>query len=187
MEKLKGFTLSTRSLPIGKSAARYDSHESQVSFKKARANLRGMAGLKVESIAFDVDLDKDDMDWVYISGIQHVELSDVCSRCAERFPFSVSKRIALTFIPAVNTMEAPIQDEDDGVFMYEEGLIDLFPALMESVFLDIPIKPLCDEACRGLCPQCGTNRNLSPCSCPENGGALTLGKLIAKAASLNHN
>jgi uncharacterized metal-binding protein YceD (DUF177 family) len=185
MIKLESFMLHTRSLPLGKSLACYGSHESQVSFKKAMANLKGMVGLRVESVAFDVELDKDEREWVHISGMQNVDLSDVCSRCAERFHFSLSKRIDMTFIPAIKMTGAPIQDEIDEVSTYEEGVIDLFPSLMESIFLDIPIKPLCEEACKGLCPQCGTNLNLNPCTCPKEGGTLKLGKLITQVTFIN--
>ena len=35
----------------------------------------------------------------------------------------------------------------------------------EEFLLALPMKPLCDPACKGLCPQCGVNRNTATCSC----------------------
>jgi uncharacterized protein len=41
-------------------------------------------------------------------------------------------------------------------------VIDL---LREQIQLALPMKPLCTEACRGLCPECGTNLNRTQCDC----------------------
>jgi DUF177 domain-containing protein len=38
---------------------------------------------------------------------------------------------------------------------------------LEQIQLGIPLKPLCRESCRGLCPHCGEERNSSKCECPE--------------------
>jgi uncharacterized protein len=43
--------------------------------------------------------------------------------------------------------------------------IDLTPILREYVLLDLPDAPLCREACAGICPQCGADRNVNPCDC----------------------
>lgn len=187
MYKLESFMLHIRGLPLGKSEARYDSREFKASFEQAKSTLTGMADLKIESVAFEVDMDKDEREWVRLSGIQHVDISNVCSRCAERFLFSFSKRIDMTFIPAIDAMGILDHDEGDTVSSYEEDLIDLFPALMESVFLEVPIKPLCHEGCVGLCPQCGTNLNLKSCTCHQQADAINLGKMIAQAVSLDHH
>ena len=41
--------------------------------------------------------------------------------------------------------------------------------LWEQFLLALPVKPLCAESCRGLCPKCGRNLNLDPCACdPED-------------------
>ena len=46
--------------------------------------------------------------------------------------------------------------------------------IREQIFLTLPMKRLCREACAGLCPTCGVNRNTRPCSCPpvETGSRL---------------
>lgn len=45
--------------------------------------------------------------------------------------------------------------------------VDLEPLVRDAVLLGLPPAPLCKEGCRGLCPQCGANRNLDACSCDE--------------------
>ncbi|HQP29583.1 MAG TPA: DUF177 domain-containing protein, partial [Syntrophales bacterium] len=45
--------------------------------------------------------------------------------------------------------------------------LDLDPIVYEQILLQIPLKILCREDCRGLCPHCGANLNDGPCRCPE--------------------
>lgn len=46
--------------------------------------------------------------------------------------------------------------------------VDLWPALREQLLLNVPVYVVCQESCRGLCPQCGTDLNQTTCSCvPE--------------------
>ena len=46
--------------------------------------------------------------------------------------------------------------------------IDLEPVAREAVLLELPLAPLCRDDCAGLCPQCGTDRNLTDCACPTD-------------------
>ena len=50
---------------------------------------------------------------------------------------------------------------------YEGETVDCDPLIYEQIVLQIPMKALCREDCRGLCPRCGANLNLSSCSCPD--------------------
>ena len=43
--------------------------------------------------------------------------------------------------------------------------IDLEPLLREALLLELPLAPLCAEACLGLCPECGVDRNRDECGC----------------------
>ncbi|MCU1460995.1 MAG: hypothetical protein JWO37_1070 [Acidimicrobiales bacterium] len=43
--------------------------------------------------------------------------------------------------------------------------VDLEPLVRESLLLALPLAPLCDDACRGLCPTCGADLNEGPCDC----------------------
>ena len=45
--------------------------------------------------------------------------------------------------------------------------IDLLQLMMEQFQLALPMKPLCRDACKGLCPQCGTNLNTGSCDCNQ--------------------
>ncbi len=43
--------------------------------------------------------------------------------------------------------------------------LDIDPDIREEIMLDYPLKPLCHEACKGLCPKCSKNLNEGGCSC----------------------
>jgi uncharacterized protein len=63
--------------------------------------------------------------------------------------------------------EMELHNEDLDVYYYEGDEIDLDPYVYEEVMLNMPMRPLCREECKGICPTCGKNRNTEPCDCPE--------------------
>jgi uncharacterized protein len=91
-----------------------------------------------------------------------------CSRCLESFPVPVDATFDLLFMPAsAQTAEGEreIADADLGVSFYEGDLIDLGDVIREQFYLTLPMKPLCRDDCKGLCPVCGTNWNRETCAC----------------------
>ena len=61
--------------------------------------------------------------------------------------------------------ERELAEEDVDISYYRDDQIDLTELLREQFYLAVPMKPLCREDCRGLCPSCGTNRNTGTCQC----------------------
>ncbi len=55
--------------------------------------------------------------------------------------------------------------EDLDVLYYDDLVVPFDPYVEEQVQLELPMKALCREDCRGLCPQCGADRNAAPCDC----------------------
>jgi uncharacterized protein len=72
-------------------------------------------------------------------------------------------------------------DDPDPDLMYpvEPDWLDLEPLVHDACILELPLAPLCREDCKGLCPECGVNRNSETCSClvptDPNGSAGVLG------------
>jgi len=62
---------------------------------------------------------------------------------------------------------AEVAAEDLDLFAYDGEKIDLEPLLREQFVLAVPYAPLCSEDCKGLCPQCGIDRNTSSCNCEK--------------------
>ena len=91
-----------------------------------------------------------------------------CSRCLQPFDFPLDAPVALTLVgDAVEfgEAEAEMELEDADVFYAEGGRVDLRRLAQEQILLNLPLKPVCDPGCRGLCPSCGCNRNRIECDC----------------------
>lgn len=70
--------------------------------------------------------------------------------------------------PYPKELELTEKDLDYGT--YDGGEIDLSDMIYEGILLAYPMKPLCFEECRGLCPGCGTNLNKKQCNCEKEEG-----------------
>jgi uncharacterized protein len=53
---------------------------------------------------------------------------------------------------------------ESGLIVPEDGYIDLQPLVRDYLLIEIPISPLCQPDCLGLCPVCGANRNTENCA-----------------------
>ena len=90
-----------------------------------------------------------------------------CSRCLASYDFSYEEDFSLVLYPRKTTAEAELSlDKDDlDAYYYDEPIVPIAPIVEERIQIAIPMKPLCREDCRGLCPQCGSDRNVSECNC----------------------
>lgn len=61
--------------------------------------------------------------------------------------------------------ELNIEDEDDDVVFMDHNKIDISKLVNELVILSIPMKNLCEEDCKGICPKCGKDLNKGDCDC----------------------
>jgi uncharacterized protein len=104
---------------------------------------------------------------VFIKGSLSATLSIECSRCLEVVVLPVCSDFAYTMVPKTpeTREEVELEAEELEIGCYEGDFIDLAPIVYEQIILQIPIKPLCSENCKGLCPQCGTNLNVASCNC----------------------
>ena len=79
-------------------------------------------------------------------------LAGECARCLDEFMSTTEVRFQELFSPPDNS--AAEESEDDG-YRLDGDLLDLEPALRDSLVLDLPLSPLCDQDCPGLCSTCG--------------------------------
>ena len=90
-----------------------------------------------------------------------------CCRCLEtsRLPLQATFKYTFSPAPSEPQEEMELNAEDLELAYYEEDTIDLDRVIYEQIMLQMPIKPLCRETCKGLCPHCGINLNLASCHC----------------------
>lgn len=101
-----------------------------------------------------------------VSGTVEGRAETECARCLEPFELDLSGEVEGYFI--IPGMEAEGQEEDEEAefdLLPEDGKLDMEPLLSAALIVDLPLQPLCDEDCQGLCPQCGKNLNDGPCGC----------------------
>ena len=115
-----------------------------------------------------MDVEKAGGDAFRVTGHVTAKLALECSRCLEDFELPIDSRFELRYVPAVDAATEPEREiaEDDLITaFYREGTLDVIEMLREQFQLALPMKPLHDEACRGLCPICGANLNRTECGC----------------------
>jgi uncharacterized protein len=64
--------------------------------------------------------------------------------------------------------EVELAEEELVSATYEGNEIDFTAEVAAQIIMAIPIKPLCRENCRGLCPTCGADLNIAECACDRN-------------------
>jgi len=111
---------------------------------------------------------------VYFSGRASGSFELICSRCAKVFSAPVEVTAEAVCIPGVPEAEAKAgEDEDEqdtDTVYYSGGVVDLFPPLRDQISLAEPMRPMCSEDCKGLCPVCGTDLNAASCNCKVTSG-----------------
>jgi uncharacterized protein len=104
-----------------------------------------------------------------VTGNVTTRLQLECGRCLEAFEIPVDSPFELRYVPevvaAADAMEREVSEDDLTTSYYKEDSIDLAELMHEQFVLALPMKPLCADACKGLCPHCGTNLNKSSCDC----------------------
>jgi uncharacterized protein len=95
-----------------------------------------------------------------------------CSRCLKLFSFPIAADCSLTYTPKATPEPADdSQSENDesgeqtDMLTYDGQEVDLTDAVQEQIVLALPMQPLCDPACKGLCPGCGADLNTQTCTC----------------------
>lgn len=88
-------------------------------------------------------------------------LDAVCDRCGKSFDQEKE-------VPFRCLLAEELQNEDnDEIVLLENGQVDVGDLARTAFLLGMDTKTLCSEDCKGLCPRCGADLNLGPCSCKK--------------------
>lgn len=116
-------------------------------------------------VTMSLDLNRRGSD-IFIKGTAGVRAVLGCSRCLNEYSLQLETTLDLWCIVGGEPDEA--EDEDrDNVLRVPAGAkyVDLADPVRSELLVLLPLKPLCSQECRGLCPRCGTDLNVSSCSC----------------------
>jgi uncharacterized protein len=105
---------------------------------------------------------------VFVNG--HVEaLAQVeCDRCLQRVEAPVSADFALEYITGSEYESgdaAELTEEQLSVSVFDGQAIDVDEIMKEQILLAVPTRMLCREDCKGICPECGIDKNTGECQC----------------------
>jgi uncharacterized protein len=118
-----------------------------------------------------MDIHKD-RDTYRVTGRVETRLALECGRCLDPFEVPVDSTFELRYVPAATNEgeeEREVEEDDLTTAFYQDEQLDLGELMHEQFMLALPMKPLCSEGCKGLCPQCGTNLNKAACDCAPAG------------------
>jgi uncharacterized protein len=101
-------------------------------------------------------------DGILVSGTVRATWEGACRRCLEPVTGELS----------VAVRELCVEDADhETTYPLDGDEVDLAMIVHDACILNLPLAPLCGEGCRGLCPECGVNRNVETCACAGPRGA----------------
>lgn len=125
--------------------------------------------LAVKGLTHKLDIHKSNDEYFCLGQIEAVvELE--CARCLKKFESKIESKTDF-IICAFDKFEKEKEVIDNEDYIYFDGgsnQADLTPIVQQSLILEVSIRPLCDENCKGLCPGCGTNLNNGDCRCEKD-------------------
>jgi uncharacterized protein len=121
-------------------------------------------------------------DNVRVTGRVTAPLALSCSRCLTDFTSFVDTNFTIFFrkeaaIAPSAEDELELGEMDLLSSAYSGDEIDLTHEIEEQIAMEIPLKPLCSDSCKGLCHECGTDLNTSSCSCSKKTVSLAFSAL----------
>ncbi|MCR4693824.1 MAG: DUF177 domain-containing protein [Pseudobutyrivibrio sp.] len=94
-----------------------------------------------------------------------VNITGQCDRCLTDVVFDVDANVEETLDISDGQV---VVDEEIGPYSFVDGEdIDIDELILNEILVNFPAKILCQDDCKGICPVCGKNRNIEPCSCDD--------------------
>lgn len=111
-----------------------------------------------------------EVDHFRVTGTINGVLRTACHRCLRTFVHPLNETVDLYLVEEkedVSEEEVELEMEDLDYEFFDGEVIEVDRLVAEQVFLSLPVKVLCSDDCKGLCPNCGANLNEESCSCKK--------------------
>ena len=119
---------------------------------------------------------------IMVAGEMRADATLQCSRCLKEFLSNLSVPVDVVYHPLTELKgderhEIATKELDLDFYSGEE--MDIAALLKEQILLNLPMKPLCGEFCKGICLKCGKDLNINRCTCDEQ-DADTRGEVLKR-------
>jgi len=105
---------------------------------------------------------------VFVNGHVDTQAKVECDRCLKPVAVPVNADFELEYITGSEyetSGVAELTEAEMSVSVFDGEAIDVDEIVKEQILLAVPTRMLCREDCKGICPQCGTDRNTGECNC----------------------
>lgn len=109
-------------------------------------------------------------DHIEVTGLIAGQLTLRCDRCLDEYAAVLNRTVQVPLFHedrGHHEEEVELEPDELEYAFFDGEIIDVDRMIAEEVFLEIPMRCLCSETCRGLCSGCGANLNREPCSCQK--------------------
>lgn len=106
---------------------------------------------------------------IVIEGFLKAEIEYQCSRCLKTFRTAMEIPVETVYHPVddMHSERKELKNDEMDMSFYSGDKLDVQELLKEQIVLNVQMKPLCDDNCKGLCSQCGKDLSLESCSCSK--------------------
>ena len=133
-----------------------------------------------EAKEFTVTVTREGEEKYIFSGEGSVLIRMPCDRCLKEIPVEVPFCVD----EAVNPLTKENEDGDSAEF-FDEFTLDGDLLILPEIRLNLPMKVLCKEDCKGICLRCGKDLNEGKCSCDAIGAPTKMAEALQKAFEKN--
>ena len=105
---------------------------------------------------------------VFVNGHIDTRAQVDCDRCLQPVELPVSADFALEYITGSDYESsdvAELTEAELSVSVFDGKAIDVDEIVKEQILLTVPTRMLCREECKGICPECGIDKNTGECQC----------------------
>jgi uncharacterized protein len=96
-----------------------------------------------------------------LTGKLDVSYKAKCYRCLEEVEGAMTINIEESFVKADSS-------KGDDLYAFDGNYVELDKPFQDNILINLPMKLLCEEACKGICPKCGCDLNSKQCDCRED-------------------
>jgi len=105
---------------------------------------------------------------VFVNGHFDTRAQVECDRCLKPIELPVSADFELEYITGSeyeSTAVAELTEAEMSIAVFDGEALDVDEIVKEQILLAVPTRMLCREDCKGICPECGVDRNTGECNC----------------------